>query len=455
MENSLYQMISNPLDNNRFIKEMLYYYVYSDNMIDEVTRNDQISDVHPSIIFHDLLYKMICIEWINKIDLLYNSMDKSDENYSEIKQLHDYLSNCNVRSFKDTFNLIGNGYKDCATLFSKYGFFSDLNYNPICINTSSEDTFDHCLAINCSVQKMHLFLFKLFEKCKKNNLDYCVEFDEKGSEMLSIKVYSNTDNLPIYLDLIKKVIEENEIEKELGPLPLVVGEISKNIGYMSGSDDFIERRVRDIKKCIERETAEWIKRTLNSNIITSTGREIPYKYYLFSKIVIDKKHSLLKQSDKYPAQEINTREFSYVLTESLINNYKNILHALIHNDYQYQFIVPFKSINVVFTYDDFKDLLKSQTEFFKDSVKYQENVKKRIKEESLSVDFDNYGIDFSSSHLLGKEEAGKKSSISLEVLNNFSSDNMRSNNNSREGRILDSNIASRKKSGILNRFRKK
>lgn len=455
MEKSLYQMISNPLDNNRFVKEMLYYYIYSDDMIDEVTRNDQISDENPSIIFHDLLYKDICIEWINKIDLLYNSMDKSDENYSEIKQLHDYLSNCKVRSFKDVFNVISNGYKDYSILFSKYCFCSDLSYNPICINTSSESSFDHCLAVNCSVKKMHLFLFKLYDKCKSKNLDYCVEFDEKGSEMLSIKVYSNTNNLPIYLDLIKEVIEESEIEEELGPLPLVVGEISKNIGYMSGSDDFIERRVRDIKKCIERETAEWIKKSLNYNMVTSTGREIPYKYYLFSKIVINKKQVLLEHSDKYPIREISSKDFSYVMTESLIKNYKNILHALINNDYQYQFIVPFKSINVVFTYDDFKDLLKSQTEFFKDSVDYQENVKKRIKEESLSVDFDNYGVDFNSSHLLGKEEVGKKSSVSLDVLNNFASDNMRSNNNSREGKILDSNIPSRKKSGILNRFRKK
>ena len=455
MEKSLYQMISNPLDNDRFVKEMLYYYVYSNDMVDEVTRSDDVSNESPSIIFHDLLYKDICIEWINKIDLLYNSMDESDENYSEIKQLYDYLSKYKVRSFKDTFNVISNGYKDYTTLFSKYCFFGDLSYNPICINTSSEDTFDHCLAINCNVNKMHLFLFKLYDKCKSKNLDYCVEFDEKHSQMLSIKVYSNTDNLPIYLELIKEVIEESKIEEDLGPLPLVVGEISKNIGYMSGSDDFIERRVHDIKKCIERETAEWIKRSLNYNMTTSTGRVIPYKYFLFSKIVIDKKQALLKHPDKYPVREISSEEFSYVITESLIKNYKNILHALIHNDYQYQFIIPFKSINVTFTYDDFKDLLKSQAEFFKDSSEYQANILKRIKEESLSVDFDNYGVDFNSSYLLGKEEVGKKSSVSLDVLNNFASDNMRSNNNSREGRILDSNIPSRKKSGILNRFRKK
>lgn len=455
MEKSLYQMISNPLDNNRFVKEMLYYYIYSNDMIDEICLNDQVSDDNASIIFHDLLYKNICIDWIEKINLLYNSMDKTDDNYNDIKQLHEYLSNYNVRSFKDAFNVISSGYKDYSSLFSKYSFLSNLSYSPIRINTSSDNVFDHCLAINCGIKKLHLFLFKLYEKCKKHNLDYCVEFDESGSQMLSIKVFANTDELHIYLDLIKEVIEENKLEEDLGSLPLVVGEISKNIGYMSGSSDFIERRVHGIKNCIDRETANWIKKTMNSNIVTSSGREIPYKYYLFSKVIISKKHSLLEQADRRLANEINSRDFSYVLTECLIKNYKNILHALIHNDYQYQFIVPFKSINVTFVYDDFKDLLKGQAEFFKDSLDYQTNIKRRIKEESLSVDFDNYGIDFNSSYLLGKEEPKNKSSVSLEVLNNFDSDNMRSKSNPMRGRILDSNITSKKKNGILNRFRKK
>lgn len=458
MEKNLYRRITNPLDEELFIKEMLYNYVYSDNMEKSIMGNMIPKNRDYSMIFHDLLFKNNYCDWKDKIGKLYVSLSKDDINYNEIKTLYDYISKYSVKNYKDVNNVLKKGYLDLPKLFNKYcdlGMKHNYNY----INTYDRDKkLEHCLVFNCDIKKMYLLLYKFYEKCKNNNLDYCIYFDETGDSKLSIKIYSDTDNLDTHLNIIKEIIDENGLVNDLETLPLIVGMIDDNIGYMSNSDDFITRRCGVVKRSIEAVTSEWIQKYFKSNVMNSLGREMPYKYYLFSKIVQNKKNDFLSNPNRYPVKEINTKEFNQVMLDALVKNYRNILTILLSRDYNYKYIVPYKSTTVMFTYSDFKDLFKMQAEFFINNPQYREDILNRVKEEAYrwKIDSDNYGIDIDCSYLLGKERPQNKSNVTIEVLNNFdTSQKMKSSNRSEEGIILDSNIKTKRKDNILSKFKKK
>ena len=457
MEDSLYERISNPLDNSRFVKEMLYNYIYFDDLGFILTSNVIDDNDKYSMTFHDVLFKNNYDDWVGKITNLYESLDVNDSNYNDVKTLYEFLKSHTVKSFKDVSNVINEGYRTYPEIFKKYCSIGQDREGYKVINTFGTNDFEHCLAINCNIKKMHLFVYKFYEKCKSRGLDYFIKFNETGKNNLGIKIYCNTDDLEVYLNIVKEVIEENNLESDLDSLPLVVGEISRGVGYLSGEADFIRKRADHIGRCIETVTIDWIEKNIDSNMKTATGRDVPYKYYLFSKVILNKKSVLLNNPNLYPSDEINTREFSYIMTEHLLKNYKNVLNAVLNKDLNYKFSVPFKSSTIMFTYEDFKDILKTQADYFRNSNEYQDDILKMIREKSYiwSIDSDNYGIDTECSYLLGKKRPQAKSRVTIDVLNNFDTTASRKPTSSREGRILDSDISRKKKPGFFDRFRKK
>ena len=456
MGDSLYKKISNPLTNRLFIKEMLYNFIYSDDLNKALTSNINSSDDRYSMIFHDFLFKNNYDDWVNEMTELYESLNSNDPSYNEIKTLFNFLSNRWVKNFRDVSNVLNEGYREYPELFTKYCWIGQDQNDYKVINTFGSNKFEHCLAINCDIKKMHLFLYKFYEKCRNKHLDYCFKFNETGKSNISIKIFCNTDDLEVYLNMVKEVIDENDLFDVLGSLPLVVGEISKGVGYLSGDDDFIRRRVENIEKCIGIVTVQWIDENFNSNMKTSLGREVPYKYYLFSKVILRKKEELLNKPNLYPFDEINTKGFSYVLTEQLLQNYRIIMNAILNKDYNYKFSIQFKSFTIIFTYDDFEDILKTQADYFKSSSDYQADILKRIKEKSYiwSIDSGNYGIDVESSYLLGKKRPEIKRRVTLDVLNNFDTNLTSKPSSSREGRILDNDISKKRKTGFFEKIKK-
>ena len=453
MGEKLYRRINNPLDNSRFIKDVLYEYVYGDSLFDGLYRNKSRNTNSQSIIFHDVLFKSNYDDWKRKIDSLYESVNDEDSNYNDIKSIHDFLNDYNVKNYKDVSNVLEEGYKKVGALFEKYCPIKIDAEGFITINTQKKNRFDHGLCINCDLSKLHFVLYKFYEKCLEYNLDFCFKFDESGFRKDSITIYSDTDNYSIYLKILEDIIEENDIDSYLGESALCIGDISNKIGYVSGKVDFSKRRIRHIESCIEQETIKWIKKFYNEDVKTFTGRFVPYKHYLFSKIVIEKRHMLLDDYlTEFKTEEINSKDFTRVLTDTLIRNYKNICDAVYHRDYNYSLTVPYKNKTVEFTYYDFANLLKDQASFFRKQPGFEDSILWRIKNTSVGWDIDpaNYGMDIGDAYLLGKDINVPKRKVTLEMLDNFD-DSKRKVRGSREGRILDSNIKKNKFSNVFSK----
>ena len=100
MEKLLYRRIDNPLNNKRFVKDVLYEYIFNDSLfnalfVNKKKRNNQ------SITFHDILFKSNYDDWKKKIDQLYESLTDDDSKAEDIRILHEFLNNYHVKNFKD------------------------------------------------------------------------------------------------------------------------------------------------------------------------------------------------------------------------------------------------------------------------------------------------------------------------------------------------------------------
>lgn len=444
MEKLLYRRIDNPLNNKRFVKDVLYEYIFNDSLfnalfVNKKKRNNQ------SITFHDILFKSNYDDWKKKIDKLYESLTDDDSKAEDIRILHEFLNNYHVKNFKDVSLVLSEGNKSLKELFNKYCPISFGSDGFTTINSFGEKKFDYGLCISCDSSKLHLIVYKFYEKCKNNNLNYCIKFNESGLRKDSIIIKCNYDDLAKYINILEEVINENDLNSDLNDLPLCIGEISNKIGYVSGKDDFFTRRTKHIEKCVEQETINWMNSYLDKNIETSTGRSVPYKYFVFNKIVMEKKHKLLNDLlCEIDVDDINSRSFSKIATDLLLRNYVDICNAVFYKDTTYKLIVPYKKSSIEFTYNDFKNIFKDQANFFKDKPGFEEAILYRIKNTCIGWDIDptNYGMDIGDSYLLGNDISVPKKRVTIDILNNFDDSNKKIKS-SREGCILDSNIKKR------------
>lgn len=440
MEEKLYRRINNPLNNDTIIKDVLYEYIYGDNMFNGLMRNKTRKNTSQSFIFHDLLFKNNYDDWKKYIDELYASLAVDDLIYNDIKTIHDFLNKYLVKKYNDVKIVLDEGYKTLEDLFIKYcPIKNDEDFN--IINTTGNNSFDHGLCINCDLNKLHFIVYKFYEKCKEKNLNYCIKFNESGFRKDSIIVYSNSEDFPIYLKILEDILKESDLSNYINELPVFISQISDGIGYVSSKDDFFKRRARYIEYCIERETINWINKYFDKDVKTFIGRIVPYKYYVFNKIVVSKKNQL---KDSFREEKINYREFKKALIDSLIRNHDSIFKAILNRDFDYSLKVRYKNKVIEFTYNDFANIFKDQAYFFKSQPGYEDAIIERIKNTSTFWDIDqtDYGMDIGDSYILGKEANAPRGKVTIEMLNNFA-DNKRTIRSSREGRILDKNIEKR------------
>lgn len=450
MEERLYRRINNPLDNDRIMKDVLYEYIYSDSLFNGLFRNKSRNNSQ-SMIFHDVLFKRIYDDWKRKIDGLYEIINEDDSNYDDIKSIYNFLNNYHVKNYKDVSIVLDAGYKYLGELFKKYCPINCDDEGFTTINSSKRKSFDHGLCINCDLSKIHFILYKFYEKCLEYNLDFCFKFDESGLRKDSITIYSDYDNFSIYLKILEDIINENDICSYLDSLALCIGEISNKIGYVSGKEDFSKRRVCHIEDCIEQETIKWINKFYGDNIKTSTGRVVPYKSFLFGKVIMEKKHQLMAL---LKPKEVNSKDLTKLLNDFLNRNINNIFKAVVNREYGYSLMVRYKNRIIEFTYNDFLNLLKEQVSFFMNYDGFENSIKNRIRNTSTKygIDTTNYGMDIGDAYLLGKEVSVPMKRVTIDILNNFD-DSKRMVKGSREGYILDGNIKKKFFNNVLLRVK--
>ena len=145
----------------------------------------------------------------------------------------------------------------------------------------------HRLYLNVEPVDIHKVANELIKKCDEYNVPYYFKFDEFGNRDDTLVVYSDTEKLPFYINMLKEIAKENpEIKSRSKRPPILTGKIDGWIGY--GSEPEVRNGKRSsfnlvrsdcIEKAIDEEYENWF--SLNENKkINYQGKEITLMDYI-------------------------------------------------------------------------------------------------------------------------------------------------------------------------------
>lgn len=161
-------------------------------------------------------------------------------------------------------------------------------------------SISHRLYLNIEPIDIHSVANKIMKKCDERNIPYYFKFDEYGDRDDTLVIYSNTERLPLYIDILEEIAKENpEIKQRSKHPPILTGKINEWIGYGAEPEmkngkkrSFNSVRSNCIEKAIEKEFEEWL--SVNKNLkINYQGKEISLIDYI-AKLATKNKIEMMK-----------------------------------------------------------------------------------------------------------------------------------------------------------------
>lgn len=131
----------------------------------------------------------------------------------------------------------------------------------------------------------------LVEKCDEHHLAYYFKFDQFANRDDTIVIYSSTESLTKYVEILQEIKREHpDLVSRVKEPPVLTGKIDGWIGY--GSEpattpdgkrhSFNEIRAKVLESSIEKVTKQWISDHRNLQI-SYHGRRVSFQDYIASK----------------------------------------------------------------------------------------------------------------------------------------------------------------------------
>lgn len=165
------------------------------------------------------------------------------------------------------------------------------------LNTDSSDTYN---LVNC-----------LVEKFNEHKIPFYFKFDTGGYRDDTVVIYSPTENLGEYIDILRAIKNENpDLGSRLLKPPLLTGKIDGWIGYGSepaelpdgSKQSFNDVRTKLLEPIIDASTKEWIVNHRNMEI-KYQNTVVPFKHYFAIKVV----QQFVDRLERYYAYEKDAR----------------------------------------------------------------------------------------------------------------------------------------------------
>lgn len=161
----------------------------------------------------------------------------------------------------------------------------------------------------------------LVEKCDEHNLPYYFKFDQYADRDDTIVIYSSTENLTKYVEILQEIKREHpELVSRAKEPPVLTGKIDGWIGY--GSEpaktpdgqrhSFNEIRAKVLESSIGKVTKQWIMNHRNQQI-TYQGQKMLFQEYIAMKSTekliadLERRYLSYEENDKKVAQRNGTK----------------------------------------------------------------------------------------------------------------------------------------------------
>ena len=333
----LYNQIRNPIDDLRVIEKLINAYANSSKgfggYYGHLTK--MVQKEHSKGQYYrddaDRFYAMLFNKWKNSIVAM--TKEEFIELYKMGSYGQDFIKMRNyLRNVPDVFTMkeadeIFYGSKDDKELenaFEKYSwksFGSGSGWVHVCSRylTAKKDQYpniEHRLYLNTESLDTYKMTTYLVEKCDEHHLPYYFKFDQYADRDDTIVIYSSTDNLPKYLEILQEIKKEHsELISRMKDPPILTGKIDGWIGY--GSEpvktpdgkmhSFNEIRAKVLEYSIGKITKMWIMNHRNQQI-TYQGQKLNFQEYIAMKSVekliadLEKRYLLYEATDRKNVQ---------------------------------------------------------------------------------------------------------------------------------------------------------
>lgn len=308
----LYQQIKNPIDDPKVIEKLINAYAnipngydgYYTQLLSTVQKEHNNGQYYTADA--DKFYSMLFNKWKNNIIAL--NSEEFRKLYSQGSYGQDFIEMRNyLKSVPDvtTMNeadaiLSGNtNNKDINNAIRKYSWKAlgeDSDWIHVCskyLTAQKEDypNVEHRLYLDTESLDTYKMAELFVEKCDQHKLPYYFKFDELANRDDTIVIYSSTENLTKYVEILKEIQKEHpELVSRLKEPPVLAGRIDGWIGYGSEPQktpdgkpqSFNKTRAKILENAIGNTTKQWIM-DHRMMLVTYQGQELSFQDYIAMK----------------------------------------------------------------------------------------------------------------------------------------------------------------------------
>lgn len=440
---NLYRNIKNPLDDDYVLEQLIEAYTEDNGFYSALTKRSSKNKKNLYIPaerdrLHASIFNMWKKEMLSITKEQYEQAIKDGLYERDIFKLLDFLRTTpDVKTYEEAQKILDANYSDkqLADAMEKYrwdsiGLYSGwthIDARHINGKKTRRPKVEHRLYLNTEMTDVHTMSRLFIEKCSAKNLPYYFKIGEFDRRDDNIVIYSDTENLPKFLEVLFEIEKEHpELISRCGRPPILSGVISNWIGYgseplaRSGEASFNSIRSKSIEKAIEEEMKAWYKKNMAAKV-KQNGQEVSLYEYLCNQIVTKRLTQLsdrLKRNPnskwiKYTAQDISNPAFIARLNREVKANAASIIKSYLEGTKISTSIkTPINAEETItISPSDITKVLKEFTGAINaNDPTFKENVKARIKQDALKngIDPNKYCFDKDNVALLIKAEYASK-----------------------------------------------
>ena len=338
----LYNQIHNPIDDISVIEKLINAYANNSKCFggyyDQLTKTVQ--KEHNKGQYYredaDRFYAMLFNKWKNSIVAMtkdeFVELYKQGSYGQDFIKMRNYLKNIpDVSTMKEADEIFygSKGDKELEDALEKYSwksFGGGSGWIHVCSRylTAKKDQYpnvEHRLYLDTESLDTYKMTTYLVEKCDEHNLPYYFKFDQYADRDDTIVIYSSTENLTKYVEILQEIKREHpELVSRAKEPPVLTGKIDGWIGY--GSEpaktpdgqrhSFNEIRAKVLENSIGKVTKQWIMNHRNQQI-TYQGQKMLFQEYIAMKSTekliadLERRYLSYEENDKKVAQRNGTK----------------------------------------------------------------------------------------------------------------------------------------------------
>lgn len=333
----IYNQIHNPIDDPRVIEKLINAYAnlskgfggYYGQLTKTVQKEHNKGQYYREDA--DRFYAMLFNKWKNSIVAMtrdeFVQLYRKGSYGQDFIKMRNYLKNVpDVSTMKEADEIFyGNkGDKELESALDKYSwksFGGESGWIHVCSRylTAKKDQYpnvEHRLYLDTESLDTYKMITYLVEKCDEHHLPYYFKFDQYANRDDTIVIYSSTENLTKYVEILQEIKKEHpDLVSRAKEPPVLTGQIDGWIGYGSEPSktpdgkrqSFNEVRAKTLEYSIGTVTKQWIMSHRNQEI-TYQDQKLSFQDYVAMKSAeklvadLEKRFLYYEEKDKKEAQ---------------------------------------------------------------------------------------------------------------------------------------------------------